>query len=235
MIAMKRPGLSPHAGALLTSHAGLVITLFVSSASLASLASEKVARAEPPPPVDVVVKQEPPPARLVTLQWNPVDLVYERLSANLQIVPVDHHALMLTPFYFDSQTAAFTQSGTDAAGNPVNVAVPSQKFEGFGGEIGYRYFSGLAGPRGFFIGPSFVIADVQATAGNGVQTSIMDYGIAVDAGYEMLVAEHWAVSLGLGAEYVFTSKSLPNQQWPANIYANNGFHPRPLFALGYAF
>jgi hypothetical protein len=231
MIAMTRPALSLRAGAFHTSHAGLV-TLFV---SLASLAAEQVALAEPPPPVDVVVKQEPPPARVVTLQWNPVDLVYERLSGNLQIVPSDHHALMLTPFYFDSQTAAFTQSGTDAAGNPVNVAVASQKFEGFGGEIGYRYFSGFAGPRGFFIGPSFVIADVQATAGNGAQTSIMDYGIAVDAGYEMLVADNWAVSLGLGAEYVFTSKSLPNQQWPANIYANNGFHPRPLFALGYAF
>jgi hypothetical protein len=137
---------------------------------------------------------------------------------------------MLTPYYFDSQTAAFTQSGTN-----VNTFVPSQKFEGFGGEIGYRYFTGLNGPRGFFVGPSFVIADVQATSGGGSQTTLMDFGVAVDAGWEMLVADNWSVSLGLGAEYVFTSKSLPSQQWPANIYANSGFHPRPLFAIGYAF
>ena len=232
MIAMKRPALAccSRASALLdrlVAHALVTCTL--------SLATADVARADQAPPVDVSVKEEPPPSRIVTLQWNPVDLVYERLSANLQIVPTSHHALMLTPFYFDSQTAAFTQSGTDAGGNPVNVQVPSQKFEGFGGEIGYRYFTGHSGPRGFFIGPSFIIADVQATAGSGAQTTLMDYGIAVDAGYQMLVADNWAVSLGLGAEYVFTSKSLPDQQWPANIYANSGFHPRPLFALGYAF
>jgi hypothetical protein len=232
MIAMKRPALASCLLARALARrlvAPILLTCALSSGAAA------IARADQPPPVDVSIKEAPPPARVVTLQWNPVDLVYERLSANLQIVPVSHHALVLTPFYFDSQTAAFTQSGTDSAGNAVNVQVPSQKFEGFGGEIGYRYFTGLAGPRGFFIGPSFVIADVQATAGSGAQTTIMDYGIAVDAGYQMLVADNWAVSLGLGAEYVFTSKSLPDQQWPANIYANSGFHPRPLFALGYAF
>jgi len=228
MSAMKR-----YAVAFRSPAGAFPICLF--ACSLGSAAMGGVALADPPPPVDVVVTEPPPPFRVVTLQWNPVDLVYERLSANLQIVPVSHHALVLTPFYFDSQTAAFQQSGTDAAGAAAIVQVPSQKFEGFGGEIGYRYFTGLAGPRGFFIGPSFVIADVQATAGNGAQTSLADYGIAVDAGYEMLVADNWAVSLGIGAEYVFTSKSLPDQQWPANIYANNGFHPRPLFALGYAF
>jgi hypothetical protein len=243
MIVMKRPppasrsscSRRPSARALDDRILRPVLRPVLLSCAAVSLATAGVARADQPPPVDVAIKETPPPSRVVTLQWNPVDLVYERLSANLQIVPVSHHALMLTPFYFDSNTAAFTQSGTNSAGNPVNIQVPSQKFEGFGGEIGYRYFSGLAGPRGFFIGPSFVIADVQATAGSGAQTTLMDYGIAVDAGYEMLVADNWAVSLGLGAEYVFTSKSVPNQQWPANIYANSGFHPRPLFALGYAF
>jgi hypothetical protein len=232
MIVMKRHALGPWslAGRF---HVRLVATLAAGAFTLLGVESD--AFADPPPPVDVVVPEAPPPSRVVTLQWNPVDLVYERISANLQIVPTSHHALVLTPFYFDSQTAAFTEAGTDSAGNAVNLSVASQKFEGFGGEIGYRYFAGQNGPRGFFVGPSFVIADVQATAGGGGQTTLMDYGIAVDAGWEMLVADNWAVSLGIGAEYVFTSKSLPSQQWPANIYANSGFHPRPLFAVGYAF
>ena len=83
------------------------------------------------------------------------------------------------------------------------------------------------------MGPSLIVADVQATPAAGSTTSLTDFGVAVDIGYQMLVAERWTVALGVGAEYVFTSKSLPDQQWPANLYANAGFHPRPLVALGY--
>jgi hypothetical protein len=189
--------------------------------------SPELARADPPPPVDVAVKVEPPPQRVVALEWNPLDLLSERISVSLEIVPVSHHALVLTPYYFDSSTAAFQ---TEAL-----VEIPSQRFRGFGGEIGYRYYTGLAGPRGLFVGPSLILAWVQATAGDGSQTSLSDYGIAVDVGYEALVADNWVIALGVGADYTFTSKSLPEQQWPANTYANSGFHPRPLASLGYAF
>jgi hypothetical protein len=193
----------------------------------AHVAAPEPARAEPPPPVDVLVKEEPPERRVVALEWNPVGLLYDRISASLEIVPVSHHGLVLTPYYFDSSTAAFETENL--------VQVPSQRFRGFGGEIGYRYYTGLGGPRGFFVGPSLILAWVQATAGDGTQISLSDYGIAVDMGYEALVADNWVVALGIGADYTFTSRSLPEQQWPANAYANCGFHPRPLVSLGYAF
>jgi hypothetical protein len=186
----------------------------------------------PPAPIDVAVKTEPPPRRVVSLEWNPIALLYRRVSVNVEIAPADHHVLILSPYYFYSQTAAF-ETSPDAAGNSVQV--PSQRFEGFGGEIGYRYYTGLGGPRGFFVGPSLILASVQCKAGNGATTSLADYGVAFDVGYQMLVANNWAIALGVGAEYTWASKSLPDQQWPANIYANSGFHARPLFALGYAF
>ncbi len=194
-----------------------------------------LADAEAPPsaPVDVMVKTEPPPRRVVALEWNPIALLYERVSVSVEIAPLDHHVLILSPYYFNSRTAAFQPNTPDAAGNIVQV--PSQRFEGFGGEIGYRYYTGLGGPRGFFVGPSLILASVQGTAGDGTKTSLADYGFAVDVGYQMLVADNWVVALGVGAEYTWAGKSLPDQQWPANMYANSGFHPRPLFALGYAF
>jgi hypothetical protein len=189
-------------------------------------AASREAVADPPPPVDVALNEPPPPRRVATIEWNPVSLVINRLSANVEIVPVDHHALVLSPFYFNSRTSSFTDG---------SVEVPSQRFEGFGGEIGYRYYWGRGGPRGLFIGPSLLLAEVQATAVNGSKTSIDDVGIAADIGYQMLVAERWVVSLGAGGQYTFTSKSIPDQQMPANIYANAGVQPRILFALGCAF
>lgn len=63
----------------------------------------------------------------------------------------------------------------------------------------------------------------------------MDYGVALDVGWQALVADDWVIGLGGGAEYSFTSKSVPDQQAPAAYYANAGVHPRALAALGYVF
>jgi hypothetical protein len=93
----------------------------------------------------------------------------------------------------------------------------------------------LGGPRGFFAGPSFALASITATAANGTETSFLDYVLGADIGYEALVGDRIAVTLGVGAQYTFTSKTIPNQQPPANIYANSGFEPRLLAALGCAF
>jgi hypothetical protein len=179
------------------------------------------------PVVDVVVPSPTPPRRLVTIEYNPLALVVGRISANVEIVPLEHHGIILSPFYFNTTTPTFT--------NDAGQVVLSQNFKGFGGEIGYRYYSGREGPRGWFVGPSFVFASVEATAGNGTQTSLSDYGVAVDVGYQAIVAARWVVSLGGGGQYTFTGATLPSQQMPANIYANAGLHPRILFALGYAF
>ncbi len=181
-------------------------------------------------PVDVSVPERTPSRRVFALEWNPVALFIDRLSATIEIAPVDHHTLVLSPYYFNTRTGSFPSASGDTL-----VAHLSQRFEGVGGEIGYRYYAGYGGPRGFFAGPSFILAGVKATDGNGAQTSLMDYGVALDIGWQALVADDWVVSLGGGAEYLFTSKSVPDQQAPAAYYANSGVHPRALAALGYAF
>jgi hypothetical protein len=181
-------------------------------------------------PVDVAVNEPAPARRVFAIEWNPVALFIHRLSGNVEIVPVDHHALTLTGYYFNTRTAQFT----DAVGGAL-VTTASQRFDGGGGEIGYRYYAGRGGPRGFFAGPSFTLASVRATDSVGTETSLFNYGVALDVGWQALVADDWVISLGGGGMYSFTSKSLPDQQAPAAYYANSGLHPRALAAVGYAF
>jgi hypothetical protein len=193
------------------------------------------ARAEPPPP-DVALHDAPSPHRVLTVEWNPLALFVDRFSLNAVLVPGDHHALVFSPFYTWANTVPYA-TGIDANGNPLPYVlnVLPQTFHGFGGELGYRYYLDRGGPRGFFVGPSVLLGAITATAGNGSQTSFLDYGVAADAGYEALLADTIAVSVGAGVQYTRTSESIPDQQLPASIYANDGVHPRLLLSFGYAF
>jgi hypothetical protein len=195
-------------------------------------APARPALADPPPPVDVVLREPSPPQRIVTVEWNPLALVVGKVSANVLLVPADHHALVLSPFYVWTATAPIFV--VDATGLP-NIPLPRQTFEGFGGEIGYRYYLGKGGPRGFFAGPSLILASMKATAQDSSQTSFWDLGFAIDVGYEALIADRVALALGGGAQYVATTKSIPDQQLPAAVYANSAVRPRVLVSLGYAF
>ena len=138
---------------------------------------------------------------------------------------------MLSPFYVSTTTNAIYIF--DDQGNSTQL--PRQTFSGFGGEIGYRYYTGRGGPRGFFAGPSIILAAMTAKAQDGSKTSYLDYGLALDVGYEMLVADRVAISLGAGAQYTAPSISIPGQQFPADIYANNKLLPRALASIGWAF
>jgi Protein of unknown function (DUF3575) len=189
------------------------------------------AAAEPPAPVDVTIVDAPPPTRVVALEWNPLPLfTLGKLSANVIVVPVAHHALVVSPFYASSTTAAIYVY--DDAGNPTQL--PVQKFTGYGAELGYRYYFGDAGPRGLFMGPSLVLGAFEATAQNGETTPYVDYGVAVDVGYQMLVADRVSLSLGGGLQYTTPSKTIPAQQYPADVFANRALRPRFLLSIGWA-
>jgi hypothetical protein len=183
-------------------------------------------------PVDVVINEIPPPRRWLSIAWNPLPaLALGKLSFDVVFAPFVHHAIVLSPFYAISTTAPIYTF--DDAGNPTQL--PTQRFEGFGGELGYRYYFGDGGLRGFFAGPSFILGFFTATAQDTSQTQYIDYGVALDVGYQALIADRIVVGAGLGAQYTLTDKSIPNQQFPANVYANAGLRPRLLFSVGWAF
>jgi hypothetical protein len=198
---------------------------------IALVAGTAAAETEPEPAVDVRLHLPPPPWRTVAIELNPVPLLtIGKLSANLLIVPVEHHAIVLSPFYTSTTTAPIFVYDDQGHGTQL----PEQKFTGFGAELGYRYYFGAAGPRGLFLGPSLVVARMTATAGDGTKTDFIDLGVAADMGYELLVADRIAVSLGAGLQVITTSKTIPDQQFPAKIYANGGVLPRVLFSIGAA-
>jgi hypothetical protein len=211
-------------------------TLLASIGGLAILGVAPSAVAEPSPPsetpVDVAVADRPPARRTISVEWNPLALfTIGKLSANVVIVPVDHHALVLSPFYAWTTTQPiFVFSDQGAA-----TQLPTQKFSGFGGEIGYRYYTEARGPRGFFVGPSLIFGVMSAKAQDGNETDYLDLGVAVDVGYEAIIADSVVLSLGAGVQYTTPDKSIPSQQFPADIYANSKVFPRALASIGWVF
>jgi hypothetical protein len=203
--------------------AGALVALTIATASNAI--------AEPEPPVDVVIPETPPPRRIVVLGWNPLSLVLGKASFDVVVVPRDHHGLILSPFYASTSTEPIFVF--DDMGNPRQLA--KQTFSGFGGELGYRYYFDELGPRGFFMGPSLIVGWFTAQAGDGSQTAFLQYGAAVDVGYQTLIADRLSLTLGGGLEVVATNKSIPQQQFPARFYANFGVLPRLLLSVGWAF
>jgi hypothetical protein len=181
--------------------------------------------------VDVSLPPEASPRRIVTVEWNPLTLLVGKVSGNVVLVPVSHHALVVTPFCVSTTTAPIYVF--DDSGNATQV--PQQRFHGFGGELGYRYYSGEHGPRGWFAGPSLILGWLTATAQDGARLGYLDYGLAADLGYQMLVGDSLSLSLGAGVQYTRTSKAIPNQQFPADTYSNNLVRPRALLSLGWAF
>jgi hypothetical protein len=183
--------------------------------------------------VDVKLSQNPPPRRVLSLEWNPLPLLAtSRASFNVAFAPAEHHALTLSPFYSWAGTEPI--SLLDASGTPTQ-RLPRQSFNGLGAELGYRYFTGAGGLRGFFVGPSLIAAHFVATAENGAQTPFWDLGVALDAGWQLLVADRLVVSLGGGVQVLVQDRSIPPQSFPARLYANGGVLPRLLLSIGWAF
>jgi hypothetical protein len=206
--------------------------LVAGTAFTVMISDVRSALADPAPAVDVVVHDLPPIHRTVLVEWNPLPLAtIGKASADIVITPGDHHAAVVSPFY--AWTTTSPVAVFDDAGN--RTLLPEQKFHGLGLELGYRYYFEPGGARGLFVGPSVVLGTFTAKAQNGTDTSYLDLGVAADVGYQILLADRLALALGGGLQYVAPSKTIPDQQFPAWIYANNRLSPRVLFSIGWGF
>ena len=116
----------------------------------------------PSGPVNVALPVLLPPRRYAALEWNPLPLLVMntgtkpdpngpkqgglgKLSVNIVLAPLEHHALILSPFYALTRTTPVTTYDDEL--NPTQL--PVQTFRGYGTELGYRYYSGQGGLRGF--------------------------------------------------------------------------------------
>jgi hypothetical protein len=219
-----------------TTGASICMATLISWCACAAAQAESPATtSSSPSAVDVTITEDTP-RRRVLIEWNPLPaFTIGKASANIVFAPVDHHALIFSPFYASASTAPIAVfNDPNNPGTPTAV-LPTQTFQGGGAELGYRYYFGLAGPRGFFVGGSFLAAYFAAIAADGTTTPYWNLGLAIDGGYQILLGDRLSLSLGAGVQGVVRDKAIPNQQFPASIYANGGLLPRVLGSIGWAF
>lgn len=147
-----------------------------------------------------------------------------RVSFNLEWAPATHHVIVLSPHF------VHTSADIAVAGD----ATQSQSFTGFGGELGYRYYTGHRGMNGIFIGPSLITGFYEANLPNS-NVFFGDFGAALDVGLQEIFFNHLIVGGGVGIEYLGVGhdfRDLPSG--PAAI-ASQGVKPRLLLEVGYGF
>jgi hypothetical protein len=147
-----------------------------------------------------------------------------RVSLNLEWVPVAHHALVVSPH--------IVHTSADVSTTPSTTA--SETFSGFGGELGYRYYTGTRGPNGVFIGPSLILGFYNAGLPDGNQP-FTDVGLAVDAGAQWILWDHFVVGGGVGLEYLNVSHDFHDLPTGPSAIASSGVKPRLLLEAGYGF
>jgi hypothetical protein len=159
------------------------------------------------------------------LSVNPLGLIVGgRWSVQAEWAPVTHHVILVSPHII--------HSSADIAVSPSTM--DSQTFTGFGGELGYRYYTGHRGMNGVFIGPS-LIGGVYNAALLSRDQAFTDFGVAADVGFKGLIANHLALGGGVGIEYLHVSHDFGDLPTAQSTIASSGLKPRLLFEAGYAF
>lgn len=159
-----------------------------------------------------------------SIEANPLAIFIGRYSVQFEWLPIAHHALVVNP-HFDY--ASVSVNGTDA-GHVV----------GFGGEVGYRYYTSGRNLAGFYAGPSFLLGTYSSGGGSGDSVSFQSLGFAIDIGGQAVVGPGVVIGGGFGLQYTKTTKdfgSTDGLNLPAEILVGGGFRPRFLLSVGYAF
>jgi hypothetical protein len=211
------------AAALLVARAGDARAAGGTSASGASGAGERASPIGPIPPWFI---PEGEPMKTAAIEANPLGLAIGLFSANLEYVFRPHSAVVLSPHYY--------------------FAVPgvSDQLTGGGVELGYRYYTGLYGPHGFFLGGSLTYGAYRYVHRVPFDTTGLDLpddtsydalGGAVDAGYQILLHEHIVVGAGAGLMYRYFDAQPTFETYQHGLHEllyGSGLRPRVLLSFG---
>lgn len=161
----------------------------------------------------------------IAATWNPLGLVVGgRVSFNVEYAPVTHHVIIVSPHFANPSQDVMV--GPDVR--------RTNRFTGFGGEVGYRYYTGSRGMNGIFIGPSLVGGVYNADLMQG-NTAFTNIGVAADIGVQQVFFDHLALGAGAGIEYLSVSRDFGDLSAGPSTIASSGIKPRLLAQAGYAF
>jgi hypothetical protein len=168
--------------------------------------------------------------RPVALTLNPLGFVIQRYGGNLEYSFAPHHVIAGTGYV---QTVPVEMVRPFARGVEIRdrATAPS-----FGGELGYRLYSGRRGADGLFIGGSFVampVAYPRLGRDRAVELErIYGVGGAVDIGAQTVTS--WGLTIGGGLGASFLAYGMPND--PSRLpFAMPNVLPRLLLQTGYSF
>lgn len=164
-----------------------------------------------------------------SVELNPAAMAIGRYSAQLQWLPMQHHALVLNPHYSSVTATVEAQSGGQT------LSSYQERFNGIGVELGYRYYTGSKGPNGFFVGPSVLTGTYTASVDGGISRSFYNAGGAIDIGGQGVIGPGIVLGGGFGLQYLKASKEFSDLPLSAAAIAGTGVRPRLLFSVGYAF
>jgi hypothetical protein len=195
-------------------------------AHAATAASAPAAPAEKPQ-----ADADEPELKRISLELNPVGLAIGRYSIQGEYMLARHHAVTLNPFYAHAPVTV-TVGGKDVDAGSLN---------GFGGELGYRFYTGSKGANGLFVGPSVLFASYSQSGGVATGAASSDsftsVGGALDLGGQFIIGPGVVVGFGAGLQYTKTSQDLDtaNLNLASAVIAGGGVRPRLLLAVGYSF
>jgi hypothetical protein len=161
---------------------------------------------------------EEPASRPLAITFNPLPLLWGRLSANLEYQLAPHHSLVLSPnlllFNVDRGNNTLLAQG-------FGFARPDSS--GIGGELGYHFWPRWSRSlRGPFLGPSFLLGSTgNASVGDGTHPQTY-YGFAFDVGGQTVLPGGFTIGGGIGLGVIMMAGS-------AAVF------PRALFQIGWSF
>lgn len=167
----------------------------------------------------------------VTVTLNPLGLAIDRYGANVEVVPVPHHAFVGSLYSQSIPLWLIKQiSGHDA--------INKQRGASLGGELGYRLYTGKIGADGVFVGASFVsmplayprLASDLASA-DLVRFSAL--GAALDIGVQKVTASGFTIGGGIGVMYL--DYTMPKDWRRISLTMEPHVLPRLLLTAGWSF
>jgi hypothetical protein len=160
----------------------------------------------------------------LSLELNPLGFAIGRYGVSGEYMLARHHAVTLNPFY----------TSTSIKVNDKEVG----SLSGFGGELGYRFYTGSRGANGFFVGPSVLFASYSSeSAVTKASQSFTAMGGALDIGGQFIIGPGVVVGFGGGLQYTKNSEELNTDglNLASAVIAGGGIRPRVLLAVGYSF
>jgi hypothetical protein len=138
--------------------------------------------------------------------------------------PITHHVVIASPH--------FANASADIATAPNTLQ--RRTFAGAGAELGYRYYTGLQGANGIFLGPSFLFGFCNASIMNESQ-AFSNVGFAIDAGIQDIFFDRLVLGAGVGIAYVSVNREFGDLPMSAASIATGEIKPRLLASAGMAF